>query len=151
MDPTPVLPPPQQDAVDRWKDKHCPDALAGRSFVMTECERGHLGVGTAQHETSPRERKRHYAAKLSDDEVREIRRCAKAGESMVALAAEFGVTKSTVYKIKQRVIHARIKDEPTHADVSSSDSFNNKEDNVRSLPADSLEKYMAINMKRNAS
>ena len=48
---------------------------------------------------------RHTLQKLTDDDVREIRRRLAIGERQTALAAEFGVNKGSISNIKRRVTY----------------------------------------------
>lgn len=52
----------------------------------------------------------HWASRLTEGDVTEIRRRAGEGESCTALAAEFGITKSTAARIVRREMWAHVVD-----------------------------------------
>lgn len=73
------------------------------------CNPAHLFVGTQADNHADRGAKRrhshgsrHYAAKLTEASVRELRRRAEVGESVNALAREFGITQGTAWKVFHR-------------------------------------------------
>lgn len=81
--------------------------------------RENLALGTPQQNSMDRpeeERKKHakvaasYLKKLSDDQVRELRRARKAGASYKELQARFGLTKSTVSYIVNRKTYTDVPD-----------------------------------------
>ncbi len=51
----------------------------------------------------------NYSAKLTDDQVRIIR---KSRETLKVLAARYGVTDVAIWKVKKRKSHAGVSDEP---------------------------------------
>ncbi len=66
----------------------------------------HLWIGTTQENTADRDAKkrqqhgeRHYKAKLTEDQVREIR---KDTRSQIRIAADYGIVQTMVSKIKRR-------------------------------------------------
>lgn len=64
-------------------------------------ERGRLKDNISHFNESPENRgTNHHMAKLTDDDVREIRRRLEAGESIRSIADEFGVWENAVRRIK---------------------------------------------------
>jgi len=91
-------------------------AIPAGMFICHTCDNppcmnpAHLFVGTpADNMTDMREKGRHSRgvtngrSKLSEDDVRAIRRLAKAGESRLLLSERFGVTQSGIYGVVMRI------------------------------------------------
>lgn len=83
-----------------------------RCDVRNCVEPAHLYVGsrrqnmadcTARKRHNKPRGQRHWCAKLTDNQVREIRRRCGAGEMQIAVAAEFNVHHATVSRIARRV------------------------------------------------
>ena len=66
------------------------------------CEPDHLYLGTAQDNSNDAVRRGRTNRKLSDDQVREIRRRWADGEKQVDLAREFGVQPPAISRIVHR-------------------------------------------------
>jgi hypothetical protein len=77
------------------------------------CNPGHLYVGTKlenstdmvrrrRHQTDPARGEKHYASKITEEVVREIRRRAERGELQRSIADSFGIDRTMVSKIVLR-------------------------------------------------
>lgn len=83
-------------------------------FLGTKLDnmRDMIGKGRARHDVTPRG-EAHPQARLTVDQVREIRRRVSAGESRKAVAVDLGVDKTTVAKIVSGRLWATVPmDEP---------------------------------------
>lgn len=68
----------------------------------TCCNPNHLRVGSADENNKDKAQKLRASAKLTADDVREIRRRLAAGHTLAEIAERFGVTGVNVWHIKHR-------------------------------------------------
>lgn len=90
------------------------DADMARRFGVTQAtvRRARLGMAWGR-ELPPAppvdvERAPHFRAKLSDEQVRDLRARFEAGETRQSLVARFGITSSTVRKVARREVYAHV-------------------------------------------
>jgi hypothetical protein len=105
--------------VTRWTYQQFIGEIPSGHHLLHSCDNppcvnpSHLWTGTEKDNHQDRETKgrggqpkgsKHYASKLTDDQVRAIRvRYAAGGVSMKALGAEFGVTAPRVHAVVHRL------------------------------------------------
>lgn len=103
-----------------------PDGLfiLHRCDIRACCKPDHLFLGTAKTNSLDMVHKgrcvtyrgvQHVQHKLTDDQVREIRRRVAAGEKQTRIAAEFGVSGQFVGQLAQRKRRAYVTDEPSES------------------------------------
>lgn len=71
-------------------------------FAGTQADNVHDMVAKGRHRTSPRRGTDHGMARLTEDQVLEIRRRAATGEDQRAIAVDFGVSSTNVSMIHRR-------------------------------------------------
>jgi len=108
----------EEDVVEICKlhdNKHCINEIAKRFGVSTGCIGSIVRGDSWAHVPAPRTAagsyygERHAGAKLTNDEVREIRRLLATGESMKRLAGRYGVSGWTISDIARNKTWIHVK------------------------------------------